>query len=263
MRLIKSLCVQVLPSLIRKLACSGLNTAHHIWCHFRPEFSIKYHALIDLSHPLSRFECFLKKASRSTLGFLKKLPQLFHFGCLCSRKYILSTSLWYFSLFWDKSNLTRTSRYLGNFFLRIELLYEKSISSGQNVLSFHFLRSITSASKKLFSISRPKHPALPKTAHHILPGSHINLCQSSCPSSVSSTWAISRIGSLLYASSSLFVWSYFHPLRLFFTITQWYISKANKRLVPHHIHRKSRLFSFANLYISGSFSKSSIVFISK
>jgi hypothetical protein len=34
---------------------------------------------------------------------------------------------------------------------------------------------ITSASKKLFSISNQKHPAFQKTAHHTLPGKPMNL----------------------------------------------------------------------------------------
>gem|GEM_PF-2327582 len=125
-------------------------------------------------------------------GFLKKLHQEFHFGCLFSLKSILSTSEEYFSIFSFKSNFVCIIKY---FFvsLKIELLYEKLTCSLFNVSIIQDSRSNTSVSTKFDSISNQKHQALPKTAHQTVQGSHINLCHKSCQYCVSRFFANSQI----------------------------------------------------------------------
>ncbi|MBT3728627.1 hypothetical protein HOG27_00695 [bacterium] len=82
------------PSFIKKLACLSEKKAHHILFHFNHTSSISFQAEFSLD------------------GFLKKLPQVFPFGCLCSLKYKLSTSEEYFSTNLDKSNCIFIIKYL-------------------------------------------------------------------------------------------------------------------------------------------------------
>jgi hypothetical protein len=110
---------------------------------------------------------------------LKKLQQVFHFGCLTSLKYILSTFDVYFSTSLDKSNFTLMIKYLISF-LKIVFLYSNFTSFLLKKIISHVSKFKTSVSKKLFSISSQKHPAFQKTAHQIVHGKPINLFHNGC-----------------------------------------------------------------------------------
>ncbi len=214
----------------------------------------RYH----LSHTCS----IRKPADISREGFLKKLPHEFPFGCLFSRKSILSTSEWYFSRFSERSKQAHKRKSCG-FSFRNEYRYVNFISSREIFLRFSRNISKTVARRKLDSISSPKHPAFPYIAPPIEPGSQINRCQISWEKSFSSVCAIAQIGSFENAWRNFLSWLYSQPESEFFTIIPRNFSELKRIFVHHQMIKNGILFSRENRYMFASFGRSDSVVSSK
>lgn len=231
-------------SLIRKFAWRSDQYASPWWCHLSHTFSIR------------------KPADTSREGFLKKLPHEFPFGCLFSRKSILSTSEWYFSRFSERSKQAHRRKRWG-FSFKNEYRYANFISSREIFLRFSSNISKTVARRKLDSISSPKHPAFPYTAPPIEPGSQINRCQIFWEKSFSSTFAIVQIDSFENAWRNFLSLLYSQPESEFFTIIPLNLSELKRIFVHHQIIKNGILFLRENWYIWASFWRSDSVVSSK